>query len=287
MARLNEILVESGIARVPDIYTPSDLARMNAAMDATFEQRAASGRAYVYADDMQRLGLFGTILSPTMRSLIFSIVPDAVLYHCHAIEIPGLSTRSHIFSESLSGYHRDPDSIYLPNNPSHISIFVYLTPVGPDDGAFEFIPRDPEKWLHASVPTISAMGQPGFSFVWQRGFYHRASPNRGPRRRRLIKISVQPNAYESGHLRNENFQRLLAAVPPGDPETDLLLGRYQGRAAPVLPPPPGSTAEAFRPTGTLELSNVELAKVQLREKARQLKRRLKGEVRRLRLAAYD
>jgi hypothetical protein len=287
MARLNEILVESGIARVPDIYTPSELVQINAAMDATFQQRAASGRAYVHADDMQRLGLFGVILSKTMRSLIFSIVPDAVLYHCHAYEIPGLCTKSHIFSESLSGYHRDPDSDYLPNKPTHISIFVYLTPVGHDDGAFEFIPRAPHKWLHASVPTILAMGQPGFSFVWQRGFYHRASPNRGPRRRRLIKISVQPNAYESVHLRNENFLRLLAAVSPGDPETDLLLGRYQGRAAPVLPDSPGSRAEALAPNGTLELSNVELAKVQLREKARQLKRRLKGETRKPELAAYD
>jgi hypothetical protein len=260
---------------------------MNAAMDATFQQRAASGRAYVYADDMQRLGLFGTILSPAMRSLIFSIVPDAVLYHCHAYEIPGLSTKPHIFSESLSGYHRDPDSDYLPNHPTHISIFVYLTPVGPDDGAFEFIPRDPEKWLHASVPTILAVGQPGFSFVWQRGFYHRASPNRGPRRRRLIKISVQPNTYDSVHLRNDNFERLLAAISPGDPETDLLLGRYQGRAAPALPASPDATAEAFQPTGTLKLSNVELAKVQLREKARLLKRRLNGETRKPELTVYE
>jgi hypothetical protein len=287
MSQLDKVLTQFGIAGVRNLYSPSELSELNAAMDPVFAEQVASARAYVYVDDMQRINIFDKVLSPAMRSLIFAIMPDPVLYHCHAYEIPGLSTRSHIFSESLSGFHRDPDSDYIPNSVTHVSIFVYLTPVGPEDGAFEFIPRDPERWLHSLVPTVSATGDAGLSFVWQRGFYHRASPNRGPRRRRLIKISIQRNAYPSVHLGNENFRRLIEATPPGDPVTDLLLGRYQDREAPALPPVAMPSAKVLIPNAKLRLSNVELAKVQLRERARALKRHLKRQTVQQEIAAYD
>jgi hypothetical protein len=79
-------------------------------------------------------------------------------------------------------------------------------------------------------------GQAGFSFVWHRSFYHRAAPNRGKQRRRVLKISIQRNQFHSHHLSNDFFATLVAKLPKGDAFTDLLFGRYQGREAPRLSP---------------------------------------------------
>src|SRR3978361_472003 len=133
-------------------------------------------------------------------------MPDPVFYHFHLYEIAGGNKDSHIFSESLSGWHRDPDCEYVPNDPTHLSLFIYLTDVGPEDGPFQFLPGDPTRLMTGSTPVISLEGPAGFSFVWHRSYHPRPAPNRAPRRRRLLKISVQRNAYPSVHLERESFR---------------------------------------------------------------------------------
>ena len=211
-----------------------------------------------------------------MRHFVFSLIPDAVLYHCHVYEIAANDTRPHIFGDVLAGWHHDTDCALVPGQLTHASIFVYLTDVGPDDGPFEFAPQYPTAWLRRGTPCIKVTGPAGFAFAWHRSFLHRASPNRGPTRRRLFKISIQANAYVSAHLANPHFQALRGALPPGRAEFDLLLGRFQGSTPPALvrdeaPPLP----LALTPTGRLGVSNLELTRFQLRERARALKHRLR------------
>jgi hypothetical protein len=222
-----------------------------------------------------------------MRNILFSIMPDPVMYHCHVYEIAANDTRSHIFSESLSGWHRDPDSELVLGEVTHVSIFVYLTDVGPRDGAFELCPNDPTAWLHSSTPCTSVTGPAGYTFAWQRSFYHRASPNRGPRRRRLFKISVQRNRFRSHTLSNPYFRELLAAIPFGDTAMDVLLGRFQGREAPVVDGITAPLPSAIPPTGSLDIPNMDLLTGQLREQARQMKARLKGNRSAVENAVYD
>ncbi len=104
------------------------------------------------------------------------------------------------------------------------------------EGGFEFVSSNPRSWFNPYTPTTMVMGPPGYTFVWQRSFYHRASPNRGPHRRRLFKISIQNNRFVSTHLSNPHFSALKKMCPPGDVEMDILLGRYQGREAPCFSP---------------------------------------------------
>jgi Phytanoyl-CoA dioxygenase (PhyH) len=231
---LTRRLAEEGILAVPDIYSVADLAAINTAMDPIFRAKSQEQRSYVRPDEMLDAGIFDRVLSRRMKDLILSVVPDPVLYHFHAYEIAGNSTKSHIFSESLAGWHRDPDSEFFPGDPTHLSVFVYMSDVGEEDGPFQFSPHQPDSPLRSDSPVLSMTGPAGMSFLWQRSYYHRAAPNRGPRRRRLIKISVQPNCFPSLHLGNEFFSRVRREVPEGDVETDLLLGRYQGRPAPKL-----------------------------------------------------
>jgi hypothetical protein len=105
------------------------------------------------------------------------------------------------------------------------------------------------------------------SFVWRRCHYHRAAPNRGPRRRRLLKISVQPNAFRSAHLGNEFFRKVVDETPTGDAEMDLLLGRYQGRAAPRLEPTRSIPFFDVEPEGRINLPAHVLKQLKTREDA--------------------
>jgi hypothetical protein len=236
LSPLAKRLSEVGILAVDNIYSVVQVNKINAAMNPIFAAKAHEGRSYVRPDEMMRANILYDILSRKMRDLIFSIVPDPVLYHLHAYEIAGNSARSHIFSESLAGWHRDSDSAHFPGNATHVSIFVYLSDVGAEDGPFEFAKHPPDSPLEAKHPAISVTGEMGTSFIWNRTYYHRAAPNRGSNRRRLIKISVQPNAFHSEHLGNDYFRNVIKDTPPGNTEIDLLLGRYQGRHAPTLKP---------------------------------------------------
>jgi hypothetical protein len=234
LTALAKRLSDKGLLAVGNIYSVADLARINAVMDPIFASRANERRAYVRPDEMHDAGILEFVLSRKMKDLILSIVPNPVLYHFHAYEIAGHSAESHIFADQLGGWHRDPDSEFYPRDPTHVSIFVYLSEVGEEDGPFQFSPHSPDQPLHSSSPVVSMTGPIGMSFVWRRSHYHRAAPNRGPRRRRLVKISVQPNEFPSAHLRNEFFRKVVEELPAGDDELDLLLGRYQGRSGPKL-----------------------------------------------------
>jgi hypothetical protein len=272
MDDLTRVLATSGTGYLEDIYSHDELQSINTAIDPLLAGRSNQARSYVHIDEMQELGLLDTVLSPRMRSVLFTPLCDPVLYHCHIYEIAGNSTRSHVFGETLSGWHRDPDCEYHKNYATHISVFVYLTDVGDDDGTFQFLPQGPDKWLWKGTPRIAVTGKAGFSFAWNRAYFHRAAPNRGPRRRRLLKISVQPNRCLSIHLANKHFQRVNSAVPPGDPQWDTLLGRYQGAVAPkTTGPDQGPKISRFATNGELGVANADLLKFQVRTQARTVK----------------
>jgi hypothetical protein len=259
-------LALSGLLAVGEVYSVAELARINSVMSPLFAARSAQARAYVRPDDMVTEGILDTVLSRRMRDLIFNLLPDPVLYHFHAYEIAGGSDKPHIFGDTLGGWHRDQDSELYQHSPTHISIFVYLGDVGADNGPFEFCPDPPQPGLRCDSPVISMTGHAGASFVWQRGFYHRAAPNHSPRRRRLIKLSLQPNAFRSPHLQADYFKNAIRAIPAGDPELDLLFGRYQGKQAPQIEPRRALQFAALAPQRTLGIADEVLRKARLREK---------------------
>lgn len=276
MSNLHRILSSEGICAVRPLLSAEELALVNARVNPLFKNRETERRAYVTVDELHTLGLFDIVFKPEIQDLFLAAIPDPVFYHFHIYEIAGGNTESHIFSESLSGWHRDPDSEYVPNDPTHLSLFIYLTEVGPEDGPFQFLPGDPTRLMTGSTPTISLEGAPGFSFIWHRSYYHRAAPNRAPRRRRLLKISVQCNAYPSAHLARESFRNLQAVIPPGDPRLDLFLGRMQGRVAPALPPVADPSFRLLSPTGSIDVPTIDIVKAQIKGKVRTLKQLLRS-----------
>ncbi len=267
MTTLANRLATHGILAVDDIYSVVELSRLNAIMNPIFASKASDSRSYIRPDEMMDAGILENVLTRKMKDLIFSIVPDAVLYHLHAYEISGNATKSHIFAEQPGGWHRDPDSVLYQDDPTHVSIFVYLTDVGESDGPFEFCPRDPNIALSSDNPSISMIGSAGFSFVWHRSYYHRAAPNRADQRRRLIKISIQPNSFHSTHLRNDFFRRVADGFRIGDEEMDVLFGRYQGRKAPKIRPVKEPRVFVLQPNRMMSISGTEFQLMGEREKA--------------------
>jgi hypothetical protein len=282
----SEYLRNFGICSYTSPFTGGDIAQVNADLDPLLKSRENERRAYVHVNELYELGVLQRLLSQPMRDILFSTIPDPVLYHCHVYEIAADDTRSHIFSQRLSGWHRDPDSELVRGEITHVSIFVYLTDVGDDDGGFEFSPNDPTAWLHSGTPRSLVTGNAGFTFAWQRSFYHRASPNRGPTRRRLFKVSVQRNRFISTHLKNPHFQALMPRVPEGDTALDILLGRYQGRTAPAVPVI-APFAYEIQSSGKLDISSLSLAKAQIRGRASEFKALLQGKKGSAQNAAYD
>lgn len=267
LTKMAGVIADSGIVVTNDIYSVSELAEINAAMEPIFKSKQQEKRAYVMPDEMLTAGILDKVLSKKMLNTILSIMPDPVLYHFHAYEIAGNSKQSHIFADTLGGWHRDPDSEFHPGDPTHISIFVYLSNVGERDGAFEFSPQRPDAVLRSRSAAVSMYGTSGLSFAWHRSFYHRAAPNQGSMRRRLLKLSIQRNEFPSAHLKNDAFRRIAADVPSGDQVMDLLLGRYQKQTAPKLKPREEIRFRGINANGTLNMPEEALVKLKRQEAA--------------------
>jgi hypothetical protein len=270
-------LQTDGILLTDDLFSREELRTFQSILDPLFERKVGEARAYAHPDELLDAGLWPLVFSEKMRSLLFSLMPDPVLYHCHVYEIAGGNPEPHIFGESLAGWHCDVDQQSASDGPTHISLFVYLTDVGPDSGAFEFVPHTGRQWLRPRAPFISAFGKAGHTFVWNREFFHRAAPNLSPVRRRLLKLSIQRNRYPSTHLANEHFQKVLRTITPGDAGMDILLGRYQSATPPRLPLSDLIPAwYRISPNSRLNLPVWGLLAVQLRKRLSVLKRKIIG-----------
>lgn len=225
---LRDRLMREGIVELVDPFPAEVLARWNAQLDAAFTTVGDEERAYVGAGELARMGvldeLFGEGLG--LVGLIRAIMPSAVLYHCHAYEIAARQGRSHINADRLDGWHRDREAVgrQAARSLRYVSVFVYLSDVGADSGAFELLPRSPQRSIRAGQPCARMVGPVGTTFVWNRNFYHRASPNRSAHRRRLLKLSLQPPDAPNDRICLDEFVAARTAVAGGDPFLDQLLG---------------------------------------------------------------
>ena len=66
---------------------------------------------------------------------------------------------------------------------------------------------------------------------------------------------MQPNAFRSAHLQADYFRNAIRALPAGDPELDLLFGRYQGKQAPQIEPRRALQFSARTPQRTLGIAD--------------------------------
>jgi hypothetical protein len=193
---LQRELTTRGIVALEGCYPPSVVAALNDRLDPLFDDAAGEPRAYVGADALAEIGALEGIFSAPVRAAIDALYVGRppVLYHCHVYEIAGGQDRPHIRDRTLAGWHRDSETVpaFRRLVADYVSMFTYLSDVGPGAGAFEFVPQPPIRPPGDGTPCVSVHGGAGFTFLWNRSYFHRASPNRSSARRRVLKLSLQP-----------------------------------------------------------------------------------------------
>lgn len=207
---------QHAIASISPVHDCAQINQWNSLFSPVFAQQDKS-RRYVNAFDMFEMGIFEQVFNPQVQALIYQLIPDAVLYHCHAYETDARQNQPHILADNFcDGWHRDWDCQYdLSNpNPQQFSLFVYLTDVHQDSGCFEvnnkkfgFVPR-----LFKGSEFYQARGKTGYTFIFDRVAYHRASPNLSDTPRRVLKISFQSQKLTNKKLAIAQFSKLREVV---------------------------------------------------------------------------
>jgi len=222
-------LAESGICATSPLYSKEQIAKWNVLLDEHIKQQT-EGRRYASADAIYQMGMLGEIFNQRMRDLIEHLMPDAVLHHCHIYEIEGNQAKSHIHSHNgRQGWHRDEECLpdFELSHPNFVSIFVYLTDVEIENGPFEIADYPPSTGLEivTNRPSFKMVGETGYSFVFDRAFMHRASPNVSATPRRVLKLSIQPPQFENTRIGLEEFTRVRQNIEGTDPFLEQLFGK--------------------------------------------------------------
>jgi|GEM_PF-2257318 len=213
-------LSQTGLVRLAPLLNQEQLQLWNQLLDPIFANQSKT-RRYATAEDLMQCGLLADLFRPEVRALLDALIPNARVFHLHAYEIDAKNSQSHIEGDNqLAGWHRDYDCrpSGLNEKPEFISLFIYLTDVAEDGGAFEICPT-PLKLLplslHGQLP-LRVTGSAGTSFLFNRVFVHRASPNLSSVKRRVLKLSIQPAGFENKRIHFPQFAQVRAALPTDD-----------------------------------------------------------------------
>lgn len=214
--QLSSHLQEHAVAAIPSLHSPEQIAHWNTLFTPIYASQQKA-RRYVDAYQMHELGVFEQIFNPQLQALIYGLIPDAVLFHCHAYEIDASQQQSHILGDNFcDGWHRDWDCLYnlSKSGVQQISLFVYLSDVNEDSGCFEinskklgYLPR-----TFKGSDFFQIKGNAGHTFFFNRVAYHRASPNRSAVPRRVLKISFQSRKLPNVKLALPQFANLRKVI---------------------------------------------------------------------------
>tara|TARA_B110000971_G_C19937602_1_gene467132 strand:+ start:154 stop:981 length:828 start_codon:yes stop_codon:yes gene_type:complete len=143
-----------------------------------------------------------------IKYIISKLIPDPIILWAGSNEIPGNTKISHVNHNDIGGWHTDigEDLSFIDlKNPHYMTFFVYLTDVGPEDGPFEITNVTKKREINSSTSAKTLLGKKGTCFVWGNGFFHRAAPNYGNLRRRILKIQLQNNYLENSYIDKMKF----------------------------------------------------------------------------------
>lgn len=250
-----KLLKSHGVAIIPPLYSAETITSWNELFDSILTKQTGK-RKYVNALDIVKLGLVNSIFTRELQSLLFSLIPDAVLYHFHVYEIEGNQTTSHISANNkLNGWHRDVDCKHSLTGDyiQHISLFIYLSDVSNNGGYFEvsdkkyFPPRYGNQDVHYQL-----IGNAGTCFLFDRKAYHRASPNYSTTPRRVLKLSIQSRKLFNHKQQEPIFVQVRKLVNNSSDEVRQLFGEASVSANSVkslleATPPIDSKAASFTP----------------------------------------
>lgn len=266
-----------GITQLCGVCDEITVKDWNTRLDPLLDAGAGEPRSYIGAGELARLGIVAELFSSPVRAAIDALYPNdqPVAYHCHVYEIAANQQRPHIRAGALDGWHRDAETLerYRRDVPDYVSLFTWLRPVGADDGAFELVAQPPVRAPMSGTPCVRAEGSAGFTFLWNRSYFHRASPNRGQVRRRVLKVSVQPASLPNDRIDGAELSEARDACKD-DPWLHALFGGPALARRARSAPEPIELAPML-PNGTIALTAVQVGAYRLAEVARTARRRVR------------
>jgi hypothetical protein len=161
-----------------------------------------------------------------IKFITSKLIKDPIVFYAGSNEIPANTKISHVNHNEIGGWHTDTGENlqYLDSRkPYWITFFVYLTDVEKNDGPFEITNVTRKKDINNNTKTFSIIGKKGKCFLWGNPFYHRAAPNLGNTRRRILKIQVQHNYLQSSY--NDKLKKFHNLLKKEDIYFSYLTGR--------------------------------------------------------------
>jgi hypothetical protein len=226
------ILVENfkkyGFLELENIIPKEQIDLINIKADPIILNKFNKTKTEILIKDLIESGIAEIVLTnENLRKIILSIMPDPILFGFNIYEVDAMQVRTHTNDNAVDGWHVDtPVLPFLDRKQTNfVSFMIYLTDVMSfEDGPFEVTSENMLEKLNQKSLSKKILGPKGTTFIWNNNYLHRASPNIGKIRRRVLKIGFQNNYFQ-----NSFYTELLNAYPSyskKDEFTNFIFGKY-------------------------------------------------------------
>ena len=213
---------ENGILVFDKIFEDYELDDITRTID---KNRHLLNNNIIEADGLDSIGLIEKIFNTKIRSLINSLLPCGVLWHCQFRNTPSGNTNPHFAPNTEMGtWHKDREFDYRHERIDFLDIMIYLNDVGENDGAFAFLPKRPDKKISNSESGCFIYGNKGTVIASRIDWYHTATPNSGNTDRDIIRLSLQHNAFDNPLLNSDAYLRLAEKYCEKDKFLNFIFG---------------------------------------------------------------
>lgn len=192
----------NGFIEFNNIFKDEQIKKWNDILDPYFSGKDEKVRLDLTSIGKNGYDILKEFFNDKVKFIINNLIKDPIIFYAGSIEIPSNSKISHVNHNEIGGWHTDTGENlqYLDlKKPIWMTFFVYLTDVDQNDGPFEITNKIYRKDVNHNTKAFSLLGKKGKCFLWGNTFYHRAAPNLGDKRRRILKIQIQHNYLENSY----------------------------------------------------------------------------------------
>lgn len=217
-----------GFLELENIFSIDEINSINIKADPIIKDKFNKKKTEIILDELVKSGIADIVMTnKKLRRMVLEILPDPILFGFNIYEVDTMQKRTHTSDNSTDGWHVDtPVLPFLDRKqPNFISLMVYLTDVLDfQDGPFEVTSENTIENINHSLQSKKILGSKGTSFIWNNNYIHRASPNSGKIRRRVLKIGFQNNYLQSSLY--PSMQNSYTNLLKKDEFTDFIFGKF-------------------------------------------------------------